>query len=338
MRFFENYEDFIAENTIGGQGTAVAIGNFDGCHRGHKKLLAHITETATQLCLVPLVFTFSPHPRVFFSSLPQNDLLFDLAAKNEALQALGVKMHLAQKFNEKFRSLSPQDFVQQVLLKSLNAKYVVVGENFKFGKNRAGNSAWLLESLKTYGVDCKIFGHVNNPTSHTIISSSEIRKLLKGGQLEDANNLLGYDYTITGPVEKGNQQGKKLGFPTANLRNINQLVPKNGVYACKVRIVTNNLEGDSPIEELVPQFLDAVVNCGTRPTLTKDKQPTVEAHIYENSRTISELYGKTLVIKFVARLRDEIKFSNKEALISQIKSDIDLAKIKLAEHLLAISE
>jgi riboflavin kinase/FMN adenylyltransferase len=325
MKTYSNYTDIKSNSDVQASGSIVAIGNFDGCHKGHKALLGHILEKSKELDALPLAFTFSPHPRVFFGVLDKADLLFSADSKNCSFKTLGIKIHLAQEFNDSFRSQSPEDFIEEVLIKSLNAKYVVIGDNFKFGKNRAGTSKWLSEQLESKGIGCKVFSDIIHEDSNTI-SSSAIRELLRSGDIEKANHLLGHPYPLIGITQKDNQKGRGLGFATANLKDLDQLTPKNGVYACKVAVADSSDSHPCFNENQYP-FYNAVVNCGTRPTVTDDSDITVEAHFLEDGdgSLLDNLYGKTLCVRFLKRIRDEIKFSGKEELTAQIKLDIKTA-------------
>lgn len=320
MKRFSTYREF-KEYNISGKPTVVAIGNFDGCHLGHQSLLKHIKNVSESLDAHALVFTFAPHPRILFGAMKPQDLLFNADIKRNAFEFLEIDYHLDQIFDNDFRSLTPEKFMQEILLDSLNAKYVVIGDNFKFGLNRAGTSNWLQEELEARSVGCKVFSDIMSKSTNTI-SSTEIRKLLRKGEVIEANKLLGYQYTITGTVQRGNQIGSEIGFPTANVGGLYQLQPKTGVYVCKVALLS-----DQKNENLFSQNLktyNAILNCGFRPSVTEDIVPTIEAHILDQH--LGDLYGAEISVRFIDRLRDETKFESKEALVNQIKSDVITAR------------
>lgn len=304
---------------------AVAIGNFDGCHKGHQMLLKHISEMASSFGGRSLVFSFAPHPRVFFGSLHKNDLLFTSDLKNRSIESYGVDFHLAQEFSESFRNITPEFFVREILIKSLNAKYVVVGDNFKFGRERSGNSSWLKRSLEAHGAQCKVFSDVISCNSKPI-SSTMIREQIKNGDVKGASFLLGHPYFIRGVVTAGQSLGKGLGFPTANLRDPAQLTPKPGVYFCRVTLARDSAKQSDPskVSSLKSQSIPAIVNCGYRPTVSSDQHITLEAHILAD--VAEPLNGKTLEIHFLDFLREERKFKDMDALKTQIGHDVDAAK------------
>lgn len=291
--------------------SVVAIGNFDGMHVGHQKLVEFIASKSKELSAKSLAFTFAPHPRIFFGALEANELLFTENEKNLALESLGIDIHLAQEFDKDFQSLTPEEFVETVLIKALNASYVVIGDNFKFGHNRKGNSEWLKETLKEKGIGCKVISDILHTDSNTI-SSTAIRSEIEAGNIEKANCLLGYSYSIKSIVDKGNQQGTSLGFSTANIKELPKKSPGKGVYVTLTKL-------DSGV------VYQSVTNCGTRPTITNDKQITIESHLLVESE-VPALYGKTMRVYFLARLRDEVKFDNKEQLQKQVAADIAAAK------------
>ena len=239
----------------------------------------------------PLVFTFEPHPKVYLGKISTSELLYSEELKDHAFKSLGVQYVLKQKFNDAFKNIEPQFFINEVLIRKLNAVHVVIGDNFKFGKARAGNSTLLQTSLNRSNIGCKVVSDVLSEES-TLISSTKIRKALQKGDITTASQLLGYHYLLTGTIIKGNQKGTSFGFPTANIKPTKQLIPKLGVYICYVEI----LEDDSSYSifnlSKTLKYYHAICNCGLRPTLTQDKSVTVEAHLI--GEKMGNLYGKRL--------------------------------------------
>jgi len=289
---------------------SIAIGNFDGIHIGHQELISVLKEDGKVRGASTLVFTFSPHPRIYFGRLVPEDLLFSRDQKLKHLDLLGVDEVLEQRFNEEFCQLSAADFVESVLVKHLKAVSVIVGENFRFGKDRGGNASWLQKELLTRGIACKIFPHKHDKKGGSI-SSSAIRSYLKEGSIETANGLLGRPYTVSGEVKRGNQLGRQLGFPTANIPQPEQLFPGTGVYICLCR-----REQDKS-----PGWQKAVVNCGRRPSVGSDGRAVVEVHFLNDPE--EDLYGKRVEVSFLSKIRNEKKFDSLESLKKQISLDVE---------------
>jgi len=279
--------------------SVVGIGVFDGLHLGHQKIIQHIMLNAQEFGYLPLVLTFDPHPDSFFSKKPL-PLIQTLNQRVESLLEAGLKRVIVVRFNQKFASLSAENFLSQVLLGCLKAKIIVTGENFRFGHQQQGTP----ETLKKWGSQMG-FTPITIPSLHVngqIVSSSYIRQLLGQGKIEKANQLLGRPYSIEGVVIPGQARGNQLGFPTANLETDNHLLLK-GVFITVV--------------EWKDQKWPALTNVGCCPTFNQDKTQ-VECHLL-NFR--GKLYGEKMKIHFYHKLRDEKQFPTAEALASQIRKD-----------------
>lgn len=290
--------------------TAIALGNFDGVHRGHGVVLRQVMDfaRAVEHPLHPAVVSFNPHPRSFFSGRTQ-PLLTPLPEKAEQLTAIGIEQLVLLPFTEKLANLSPRQFVQSILVEQLQAKFISVGQDFCFGHQRRGNVQDLQNLGQEFGITVAIAELEQTDTER--ISSSRIRRALKEGNLTMANHLLGRPYALRGTVIKGQQLGRKLGFPTANLcLPADKLWPKYGVYAGWV-----NLDA---LEVSIP----AVINLGDRPTVN-GQEPSAEVHLLQWS---GDLYGQALEVALTKYLRPETKFTGLDQLKNQIAQDCQQAE------------
>lgn len=291
----------------------LCIGNFDGVHLGHRKLIEFTKLKAQELGIESALMTFWPHPAQVFNKNKVFEFILTQKQKERSIEKLGIDLYLRQAFDTDFASLSSARFIAEVLVGSLNAQVVVVGENFKFGKGAKGDVIVLSKALQERGVSC--FPQSLVREEGDIISSSRIRSLLEEGSLDKANKCLGGSYQISGKVVHGNKRGRALGFPTANIETHQNMLPP-GVYATRF-----NLDECS---------YDSVTNIGNRPTFDDSSSEfLVESHLLL-LKDQHFFYGKEVQIDFIKRLRDEIAFETKEALIEQIKRDVDLANQILA--------
>lgn len=303
---FEHWQKVPAE----WKGGAVALGNFDGVHKGHQALLADAAAHAKALGKPLVALTFEPHPRRFFVPDTGPFRLTMPPAKTRLLGEHGVQAILAQHFDEAFAALTADAFIDDVLLKGLGARHVVCGYDFTFGARRSGN----VERLRTEG-KAKGFGvTVLDPVMREgeIYSSTSIREALRAGWPSEAAELLGHAWEIEGVVEKGDQRGRTIGFPTANVALGEHLRPRFGVYAVRALV-----EG---------KWLNAVANLGKRPTIGK-LQENFEVHLFDFA---GDLYGKTLRVALVDFIRPEMKFAGLDQLKAQIAADSQAARAILA--------
>lgn len=284
-------------------GPIVAIGNFDGVHRGHLKLVERIREAAQARGTVPVVLTFDPHPPRVLRPDKAPPLLMTLQQKAATLENDGVAGLAVVSFSAAMAAWEPEQFVRRVLVDWLRASEVWVGADFLFGRNRTGT----FSLLRTLGQQWGYRAEKVEPVRYRdfIISSTRIRRLLTEGRVDEASALLGRHYALTGDVVRGQQRGRLLGFPTANLSTANELVPMPGVYATLVSVDGHTFR--------------AVTNVGVRPTFGDALAPTVESHLLDAS---PDLYGQTLQVAFVQRLRDEQRFADVDALRGQIAADV----------------
>ncbi len=291
--------------------TAIALGNFDGVHRGHHNVIQPVLEQSVRSTVV----TFHPHPREYFSGQPCS-LLTPLEEKISHLKALGIQQLVLLPFNRELAALSPEDFVQKILIEQLDPYYISVGEDFRFGYQRQGTAEDLRAIASAFQVKVNIANLQTNAEQR--ISSSRIREALNQGEIQLANQLLGRPYTLKGIVVTGEQRGRTIGFPTANLAlPRNKLIPCHGVYAVQVTSMNDSINTPHP----------AVMNIGMRPTV-KGQHPTIEIHLLDWS---GDLYQQTLSVQLKQFLRPEAKFDSLDALKAQITRDCETAR-RLLPH------
>ncbi len=288
------------------QNSLIAIGNFDGVHSGHKKILNNGIKKARKIKRKFGVLTFEPLPVMFFNKKIKNHRLDDLRQKIINLKNENLDFIIIQKFNKKFSKINYKNFISKILFKKLRCKYIYVSKNFKFGNKREGNIKKLMQSQKKYLFKTVITQPVKK--NKKIISSTMIRKLLKRGKIEKVNNLLKREWSVYGKVIKGERRGRKLGFPTCNIDLKNYTTPRFGVYAVKVKI-------DKVLKK-------GIANVGYRPTFN-GKKLLLEVNIFGIKKN---LYNKNLNVIFNKFIRPEKKFKNIKQLKQQIKKDIKLAK------------
>lgn len=283
--------------------TIVTIGTFDGVHLGHKKILEKIVENAHSQNCESLVLTFFPHPRTILQADSEMKQLNTLAEKTNLLSALGIDNLVIHAFDAAFSRLTAEEFVKQVLVDTFKIKKIIIGHDHRFGRNRTANIDDLIEFGNKFGFEVEeISAKQINEVS---ISSTKIRNALTEGNIELANNYLGYYYSLTGIVSKGKQLGRTIGFPTANIKIVEEykLIPQNGVY-----IVQSNLDGI---------MYHGMMNIGTRPTVDGTTQ-TIEIHFFDFQK---ELYNQKITISLLHRMRSEQKFESVDALKKQLDKD-----------------
>jgi len=296
------------------KGAVVAIGNFDGVHRGHQAVLHNALALARALGKLAVVLTFEPHPRAVFAPDMPLSRLTPAAQKAEILRISGFDGVVEQHFDMAFAAESAEFFVQNVLCGAFAASAVVVGENFHYGSKRQGNAATLTQAGAEHGFSVHIVPSVHDD-SGAVVSSSRIRAALAEGDVGNAADFLGYHYTLSGEIIHGAALGRTLGFPTANMRIVTQTAPKFGVYAVRLR----RTDG---------RFYDGVASFGLRPTVNALHEPLFETYIFDFS---DDIYGEICAISCFARLRGEEKFNGLEPLIAQMKRDEKSARAILAE-------
>ncbi|MCA9018081.1 MAG: bifunctional riboflavin kinase/FAD synthetase [Planctomycetaceae bacterium] len=284
----------------------VSIGNFDGVHRGHQRMIQTLVHQARREELPAVVFTFDPHPIQLLRPEHAPPELMDLEDRAAILESLGVDCVIAYPTDQALLNLSAEEFFQQILCDQLQAKGLVEGPNFYFGKGRAGD----VKLLQTLCARAGMSFEVVEPSlcDSQMISSSEIRKAIQTGDVALAEKMLGRPYQIKGTVEHGAERGRKLGFPTANLSSVTTLLPAEGVY-CGVGIVGG-------------QRYPAAIHIGANPTF-QNSETKVEVHLIGFS---NEIYGQTLQVELIERLRATQSFSDAEELKTQLAIDIDSAK------------
>ena len=305
------------------RGAVVAIGNFDGVHRGHRALIAEAKVQAEARKAPLAVLSFEPHPQEYFRPSKESFRLTPLRAKARLLADLGVDALFALNFDAEMANRSPQDFVQTVLLDSLSIGGVVVGHDFEFGKDRAGDLAALsymgeMEGFTVTAFDTVTAHSSNQKNGDEKISSTLIRQLLKEAKPEEAARLLGHWWAVEARVEHGDARGRTMGFPTANMHLGHCLAPAFGVYAVRVNILDN--------DKVVSRH-DGVANFGIRP-MYQVNVPLMETHLFDFD---GDLYGKYLSVELVRWIRAEAKFDSLDALIVQIGADAAKAREILAK-------
>ena len=290
----------------------VAIGNFDGVHRGHQSVLEKALDIARRTARPAIVYTFEPHPKSFFKPETPVDRLTPAAEKARILELLGFDGVVEQQFDKNFAHLTAEEFVKHILCENFHASAVVTGSDFHFGSKRSGTPEYLEDCGKRFG-----FAVIKVPPfcdeNGKIISSSRIRELLKIGHVEEAANLLGYHYTVCSKVIHGAKLGRTLGFPTANMALAGETGLSFGIYAVRFRRFDGTL-------------YDGVASFGKRPTVEGDGVPLLETFLFSFN---GELYDETASVSFYSYLRGEKKFDGLQPLIDQMNKDKDEAQAAL---------
>lgn len=292
--------------------TAVTIGNFDGVHVGHRKILRGVVERARGLEAVSAVLTFFPHPARVLRPEVAPGLLETLPQRLSEFEALGIDAALVLKFDHKLANLSAEEFAQEFLVNALRARAVLVGANFRFGHKQAGDVRLLEELGRQNGFAVKIVEPVL--VDGRVVSSSAIRAAVRGGNVDEARQMLGRPFALAGEIRSGTGMGRKLVLPTLNLATEQETLPKYGVYATEVVVGR--------------KCYRAVTNVGVRPTFN-GQNLAIESHLFDFAETIT---SGPMTVKFLTRLRDEQKFSGAEALREQILQDIARAKELFAKR------
>ncbi len=291
--------------------TSAGIGNFDGIHLGHKKIIdavkRHSEGNSTRSCVI----TFNPHPQKVLGR-KEVSLIFPLERRFKMLESTGIDAVICLDFTRELSKVSAENFIKDLLLERLRIKDIVVGPGFSFGHKRKGNVDLLRSMGETHGFNTVVAEVAR--VDDQVVSSSAIRNLVRDGEISKANRFFGYDYYIEGVVVEGERRGRKLGFPTVNLDTEWEILPKPGVYATYVRLSDG--------------FHESITNIGIRPTFEESKL-TVETHIFDFS---DDLYGKKVGVNFVERLRDEKRFASVDELVAQIEHDIAAVREILCDY------
>jgi riboflavin kinase/FMN adenylyltransferase len=285
----------------------LALGNFDGLHRGHLKIIERVRRGAAEHGGTPMAMTFDPHPPRVVRPDKAPPLLMTKAQKIEALGQAGISCVAVVRFTHEMSQWDPETFVRTVLVDWLRVSEVWVGANFLFGHERSGNFSLLRTLGQRYGFRADKIDPVRY--KEFVVSSTRIRRLVTEGRMDEAGALLGHQFYVDGQVVEGRKRGREIGFPTANLRTDNELVPPHGVYA-----TTLTVEGVAHA---------SITNVGLRPTFGETLETTIETHVLGFT---GDLYGRQVRLGFVQRLRDERKFEDVDALKAQIDADVRRAE------------
>ncbi len=303
INFYNNFQ--IKEKD---KGSIILVGNFDGLHLGHQKLFKLAKSFKKKYSLKIGVLTFEPMPKMYFDKNLKNFRISNQNQKINLLKNFNVNFIISKKFNKSFSKTKSIDFIKKILKERLNAKFIFVSNNFRFGFKREGDVRQLINYQKKFNY--KIIKPKPLLIKKRIISSSLIRNYLQIGKLSEANTLLNRKWSIEGKVQKGKQLGKKIGFPTANIDIKNYVLACPGVYAVRVKMINSS------------KFIKGIANLGFRPTFN-GKKILLEVHLFNFS---GNLYDKYLLVEFLKFIRKEKKFKNVDQLKKQIKSDLLAAK------------
>ncbi|MEN3112638.1 bifunctional riboflavin kinase/FAD synthetase [Uliginosibacterium paludis] len=293
----------------------LTIGNFDGVHLGHKALLERTREKAAELGLPATVLCFEPHPREFFAPESAPPRLCSMWRKMALLQAAGVDQICMQRFDGAFAALDAQDFIQQVIVEGLQARHLIIGDDFRFGRGRGGDLTMLQAAGQAAGFTVEAMG--TQEVAGERVSSSAVRAALQAGEIEHATRLLGEPFVVEGWVQHGDKIGRTIGFPTANIRMRQETLPLSGIFAVTV--------DGGPLRHAV-----GAASIGYRPTIAAGLSLRVEVFILDFS---GDLYGEKLSVRFWHKLRDEKKYESLEALKAAIGKDCDDVRAWFATHL-----
>jgi riboflavin kinase/FMN adenylyltransferase len=293
---------------------ALTIGNFDGVHRGHQAMLERLIGEARRRGLASCVLTFEPHPREFFTPLAAPTRLTSLREKSEFLAARGLERVHVQRFTRSFSTVTPEVFIGEILAGRLKARWLLVGEDFRFGARRAGDIPLLKSFAARYRYEVEVMPVVARAGAR--VSSSAVRAALAAGDLASAEGLLGRAYSISGRVIHGRKLGRELGFATANVQLKHNRPPLTGIYAVRVHGI------DAPARP-------AVASLGVRPTITASGRAVLEVHLFDFS---GDLYRRHVRVEFLHKIRDEEKYPDLETMKAQIARDCEAARRFLLEH------
>ncbi|WP_144283761.1 bifunctional riboflavin kinase/FAD synthetase [Chryseobacterium echinoideorum] len=297
MKVFRNFSDYSSKKPL-----ALSLGMFDGVHLGHKCIMDELKKAGSENNLDTAVLTFWPHPRFVFNPNEDLKLLNTLAEKTVLIENYGISRLFVKEFDEEFRNLTGEEFVRQILVEKLNVKYLIIGYDHSFGKNKSGNFELLQKLSKELNFEVEQMEAINIHENN--ISSTKIRKALQEGNIKEANEMLGYHYSLSGRVIHGRKIGRTIGYPTANIETENiKLLPQKGAYIVEVFLKNESYKG--------------MLSIGTNPTVNGEKL-TVEVYILNFN---GDIYGENITVKFRDFLHDEIKFEGMEKLVERLDED-----------------
>ena len=287
---------------------ALTIGNFDGVHLGHQAMLDRLCAAARELALPAAVMTFEPHPRELFTPDTAPTRLTSLREKLDCLKRRNIDRVYVSRFNQAFASIAPNAFIEQLLVKNLGVRWLLVGDDFRFGARRGGDYGLLAQMAKRYKFQLEAMHSIE--VAGERVSSTAVRVALAQGDFTHAEKLLGRPYSMSGRVMHGEKLGRKLGFPTANIALKRRRAPLAGIFAVKLHGIN-----------ATP--LPAVASLGVRPTVMTNAAPMLEVHVLDFN---ADIYGRHVSVEFLHKLRDEEKYADLNSLRHQIQRDVDQAR------------
>tara|TARA_Y100001970_G_C14255491_1_gene875050 strand:+ start:1608 stop:2537 length:930 start_codon:yes stop_codon:yes gene_type:complete len=286
----------------------LTIGNFDGIHKGHQILINRLLEESKDLKLKTAVLSFTPHPKKYFGYTSENFNIITQEEKLNFLKKMGLDIFIDFKFNENLANLNAEDFIKDIIIKKLNVKKIIVGSDFRFGKNRLGNINTLKKLSKILNFQLIEINILNLNNTKEKFSSSYVRKTITEGNFKRVSQMLGRNWTLSGKIIKGDQKARKINFPTANIKPLKKIFPKMGVYIVNAIFDKKKYKG--------------IANFGYRPTVDGSTL-LLETHIFNFNK---DIYGKELTIEFLEFIRSEKKFNSFDELTKQIIKDISVAR------------
>ncbi|WP_058485199.1 bifunctional riboflavin kinase/FAD synthetase [Defluviitalea phaphyphila] len=288
--------------------SVVTLGNFDGIHLGHRKLIETVKKESKKRGYQSVVFSFYPHPQLVIKKNNFQGMIFSRNEKKKKLENMGIDIYIEYPFTKEFANISPEEFVKDILIKQLKTKVIVIGSNNRFGRKQEGNVQFLKEREKKWGISVIEISHVLK--DNKIISSSRIRKELLNGNIQKVNELLGSPYVISGNVIEGKKLGRILGYPTVNISSQEERIyPPNGVYITRTKWNNKNFY--------------SVTNIGYNPTVN-GKNKNIETYIIDFNK---DIYGEMIEVEFYKWVRKEQKFESIDKLVEQLKKDVNIAKL-----------
>lgn len=302
MNIFKNFKDYHSEKPL-----ALSLGMFDGGHLGHKYIIDELKKVGSENDLETAILTFWPHPRFVFNPNEDLKLLNTIEEKKVLMEKYGINNLFLKEFDDEFRNLTGEEFVRQILIEKLNVKYLIIGYDHSFGKNKSGNFELLQKLSKELDFEVEQMEAINIHENN--ISSTKIRNALLAGNIKEANEMLGYSYSVSGTVVHGKKLGRTIGYPTANIETDSiKLLPKKGAYIVEVFVNKNQYKG--------------MLSIGTNPTVNGEKL-TVEVYILDFNENI---YDQNIIVKFRDFLHEEIKFEGLEKLVERLDEDKKLTE------------